>query len=103
MAQKPETRFRNAQVKPFLKTLKMTTAFPIQQMAIHDDPDFLLCINGRFVALELKSRKGKVRPLQDYKLTQVRRTGGLSFVADQDNWDSIKKILILMDRGEKWE
>lgn len=103
MAQKPETKFRNNYVIPFLKTLKMTMYFPIQQLAIHDDPDFLLSIRGSFVALELKDREGKVRPLQEYKLNQVRRTGGVALVADQDNWNTIKQILSAMDKGEKWQ
>lgn len=96
---KPETAFRISLVIPFLKTLKHTTFFPIQQMAINGDPDFLLCIRGEFVALELKDVGSHPRPLQIYKLKQIERTGGKIFVADRSNWVTIKEQIKQLDKG----
>jgi hypothetical protein len=90
---KPETQFRQVKVIPFLKTLHNTAYFPIQQMAIVGDPDFILCVRGRFVALELKSETGELSPLQKQKLGWITKKGGVSLVASPGTWESIKGIL----------
>lgn len=69
-----------------LKTLPKTAIFPIQQKAINGDPDYLLCIAGHFVALELKAELGIVSKLQRYKLERVSKSGGRAFVAFPDTW-----------------
>lgn len=95
---KPETKFRVNTVTPFLKSLKNTTYFPIQQFAIRGDPDFILCIWGRFVALELKKDGAEdARSLQEYKLKKIQKTNGISFVASPDNWAEVSQILSEMD------
>lgn len=99
MSQKPETVFRNGQVRPFLKTLKNTAFFPIQQLAIIGDPDFMLCCFGIFVALELKASGGKTRPIQQRKLDEVTRCHGISIVATPENWNEVKNKLTHLDRG----
>lgn len=99
-----ERSFRVSQVLPFLKTLKNTYSLPIQQLAIRGDPDLLLCCAGRFVALELKAEGEVPRKLQQHKLDQVKRTGGISLVASPDNWDFIKQELLKLDQGgNKWK
>lgn len=92
MAQKPETVFRQ-RIRPFLDALPNTAVFAIQQKTIKGDPDFILCINGLFCALELKAEDGKTTALQEYKLDKVANSKGLAFVADPDNWDDIYAIL----------
>ena len=81
----------------------MTAGFPIQQLTMVGDPDFFLCMRGKFVALELKDVNGKVRALQEHKLNEVRRTGGIALVADKTNWNEIKQTLKQLDQGEKWK
>lgn len=100
MSQKPETVFRQNQVIPFLRTLPNTTFFSIQQLAIVGDPDVMLCMNGRFVALELKDVGEKASKLQLYKLESVRRAGGVALVASRENWESTKLILTKLDQGD---
>lgn len=97
---KPETKFRQNKVIPFLKTLKKTERFPMQQLAIVGDPDFLLCMHGTFVALELKDEGEVPRPLQQHKLDRVAATHGVSIVADPGNWGHVKNVLLQLDRGE---
>lgn len=94
---KPETKFRVNLVDPFLKTLKNCTSFSIQQVSINGDPDKMLCLNGRFVGLELKDVGEKPRKLQVFKLDQIDRTNGVALVADRDNWNETKEILSYMD------
>ena len=96
---KEETKFRENKVTPFLKTLRNTAFFPIQQLAIRGDADFHLCVHGTFVALELKSRGEVARPLQEHKHDRVRRAGGVALVASPDNWEEVKQQLINLDGG----
>lgn len=88
MSQKPETIFRQKVVRD-LTTLPDTAIFSIQQRTIVGDPDLILCIRGRFVALELKSEHGKLSKLQEYKLEKIRKAGGLAFVVFPDDWDDV--------------
>jgi hypothetical protein len=96
---KPETKFRTTKVRPFLKTLKNTAFFAIQQMAISGDPDYILCIRGKFVALELKDVGKKPRKLQQYRLDEVRMAGGVALVADPENWEWVKGCLLRLSMG----
>jgi hypothetical protein len=98
MAQKRETLFRSNTVIPFLDTLKNTAYFPIQQKAIRGDPDFMLCVHGVFVALELKAEDGDADPLQRYKLEQIKRAKGVALIARPSNWPEIKLVLEKLDR-----
>lgn len=98
---KPETRFKVNRVDPFLKTLKNTHVYPIQQASITGTPDRLLCVMGRFVALELKSEEGKPSPLQKWNLDETKRCGGISIVACPQNWVHVKLRLQRLDQGEE--
>lgn len=100
MPQKPETLFRHILVLPFLKTLKNTHVFPIQQISIRGVPDLLLCISGTFLALELKTNTGKLHPLQVWNLAEVKRCKGQALVASPANWEEMKIILSKLDAGE---
>ena len=93
MAQKPETVFRTNRVRPDLLALPNTAVFAIQQKTIRGDPDFILCINGMFIALELKSEDGEAAPLQAYKLETVRRAKGIGIVATPDSWPQAYDLL----------
>lgn len=97
---KPETAFRTRYVDPFLKTLKNTVKFSIQQMSLNGHPDMLICVRGKFVALELKARGGRLEPLQEHFLNLIRSAGGLALVATPDNWPEIKDILLQLSKGE---
>ena len=43
-------------------------------------PDILICMEGRFIALELKVGKNKPTKIQDYHLRKIRKAGGYSQV-----------------------
>jgi hypothetical protein len=101
MAQGPERKFRTSQVAPFLRKLKTTAHFPIQQKAIRGDADYILCAHGWFVWLELKKSGGKQDPLQVFKAVTVERCKGVVIVASPDNWEQVKKLLLQLDRGER--
>lgn len=96
---KPETTFRKQQVIPFLRSLKYTWFEPIQQVSIGGSPDFILCVCGIFVALELKSEGGKVSALQRHKLQMIEKAQGAAIVATPANWPKVKEWLTNLNGG----
>lgn len=89
----PETRFKN-RIRPLLEALPRTYVIKIQQQAIRGHPDFVLCIGGLFIALELKkSRKDKPEPLQAHTLRHIERAGGTSYVVSPETWPEVYKQL----------
>lgn len=101
MAQKPETKFRQNKVIPFIKKwLKNTHVFSVQQVSIVGTPDMLITCSGRFVALELKSETGSLSALQKFNLDAVKRTGGYGIVASPQNWRQVTYLLAKIEDGE---
>ena len=43
-------------------------------------PDILACINGRFVAIEVKQEQGRISPLQEAHRRQIIKSGGVSLI-----------------------
>jgi hypothetical protein len=99
MAQKPETIFKERVLKD-LRALPSTYAVKIQQQAIRGTPDILACVNGWFVAIELKKDdKAKTDKRQDYELKKIDEAGGMALVAHPLNWPGmlarIKRLAVL--------
>ena len=100
MSKKPETVFREKVVAK-LKQLPNCAIFSIQQVAIRGTPDLLVCLNGFFVALELKaSQKAKVSQLQDYALRKIINAGGIAFIVYPANWEGIFQELLKLAYAE---
>lgn len=96
---KEESKFRKNRVDPFLKTLQNTFSISIQQTAIRGDADKILCCNGFFVWLELKTDVGEPSPLQQWKYSNVQKAQGIAIIARPRNWEKVKTFLQLLDRG----
>lgn len=64
-------------------------------------PDILVCIRGRYVALELKAADGTLRPLQKVRINSIRRAGGIAEAVR--SLDRVKEIIGTIERGEEWE
>jgi len=92
---KEETKFKE-RVLCELEKLSLW-AEKIQQVSIRGTPDILICANGTFVALELKTDVGVLSALQEYKLSCIRETGGIAIVSTPKSWpkdlETIKKIV----------
>ena len=89
----PEAKFRN-KVRAALKELPNTWFVKVQQVGILGTPDFLLCVNGRFVALELKkSSKDRPTKLQAHNLDKIKRAGGVAIVAAPDSFTEALSII----------
>lgn len=65
-----------------------------QQVVIKGTPDLLCCVNGLFLAIELKSAKNaKVDKLQQYNIDKIIAAGGMACVAYPENWEEIFKVI----------
>ena len=104
MAKKPETVFKERVLRA-LKDLPHTWAEKIQQVTKRGTPDILACVNGHFVALELKSGKRPKTPgkfsLQDWVLKQIEAANGLALKVYPDEWEEAFKHLVQLAGVEK--
>lgn len=99
MAKKPETILKE-KVLDDLKALPNAYSKKIQQVAIRGTLDLILCINGKFVAIELKSGNEQPDPLQQYEIEKILKAGGMVFVVNPMNWpDVFIQIKLLAFRG----
>lgn len=60
-------------------------------------PDILCCINGYFVAIEVKAQNGKPSPLQLYNIREIRKAGGFAFVLYPSGYEEFKKFVIKLN------
>jgi hypothetical protein len=68
--------------------------FTIQQTSIRGTPDLLLCVNGRFVGLELKrSQTAPATELQLYNIGKINESGGYATLVYPENLDVVMKQL----------
>ena len=96
MAKKPETLFKE-RIRPKLKKIPHSWWEKIQQVGIRGTPDFLGCVCGVFVALELKKdEKSKIDPLQVHKLKLIANAGGVAFVVSPENWEEVYAELLAL-------
>ena len=81
---KPETVFKEHVLKD-LRSLKGIWVKKIQSVSVRGIPDILACINGHFVAIELKV-DSPLEPLQDYELSRIQKAKGLALIASPSTW-----------------
>lgn len=56
-------------------------------------PDVLACVNGYFLAIEVKAPNGKPSELQIEKIEQIRKAGGFAYVAYPSGWIKLRDII----------
>lgn len=61
-------------------------------------PDLLCCINGKFVALEIKAEAGRVSALQAHQIEEITAAGGIAMTVYPKDYE---KLLSLLDNLEK--
>lgn len=61
-------------------------------------PDIIACYRGRFLAIEVKSKTGTIRPLQFYELRRAAEAGGHAVVARSA--DDVRAVLDTIDLAE---
>lgn len=56
-------------------------------------PDIITCVNGYFIAIELKTETGRVSKLQEYNLEEIRRAGGAAMVLRPAGFENFKRFI----------
>ena len=84
-----------------LKAIPNVWLLKTQEIARSGTPDILMCLGGKFVALELKTDEGVVSKLQEYNLTKIQESGGIAIILTPSNLDSSIQFLANLTKGEK--
>jgi pantoate kinase len=93
MATTPESRVK-AKIRAILKEHNVYYAMPIGTGYGNSGvPDFLCCVNGKFVAIEAKAGKGLATALQIKNLDQVHKAGGYACIINETNLDYLKNVI----------
>ena len=92
MPKKPETLFRQ-RVQRRLDEVPNSWFESIQQKTIKGTPDILGCVNGVFVAIELKSKDGKLSALQKHKIEKIRQAHGVGICLYPDELEAVMDYL----------
>lgn len=100
MSKKPETLFRERFVE-WLKKLPNTVVFSIQQVAIIGTADLICCINGKFVAIELKASEDcEASAIQKYNLQRIVNQGkGISLILAPQGLEKAQVFLSAIANG----
>jgi Holliday junction resolvase len=56
-------------------------------------PDIIVCVNGRFLAIECKAGGNKPTALQIREMENIRRNGGVAIVVNEENWDTVRNLV----------
>ena len=97
----PEGRTK-AQIKKILHELGAWYAMPMGTGYGHSGiPDFLICLNGVFIAIEAKAGKGTTTALQERELKRISEAGGIALVVHEDGLATLARDLksFIRERG----
>ena len=56
-------------------------------------PDLLVCVKGKFLAVELKAEKGVTTPLQETQLNLIAKSGGVGIVLKPSGFMEFKRYV----------
>ena len=89
MASTPEAKVK-AKIKAILKAHNVYYAMPIGTGYGNSGvPDFLCCVNGKFLAIEAKAGKGTPTALQEKNLQAIVDSGGDAWVVNETNLEDL--------------
>jgi hypothetical protein len=93
MATTPEAKVKT-KIKAILKAHSIYYAMPIGTGYGNSGvPDFLCCVNGKFVAIEAKAGKGEVTALQLKNLSDINRAGGYTLIIRENNLEYLTNVI----------
>ena len=85
MAMTPERKVKQ-QVRKVLDKLGAYYVMPVTGgFGNSGAPDFLVCLQGRFIGIECKAGKNTTTPLQEKNLRSIEKSGGVSLVVNDVN------------------
>lgn len=62
-------------------------------------PDILCCVNGYFVAIEVKAANGKPSELQYYHRDSIRKAGGISIILYPNQFEEFKNFIVQLNQN----
>ena len=75
-----------------------------QQVSIRGTPDFVVCCNSFFIALELKKDdECTADALQTYNLQKIDKANGIGLVVSPSNWGRVLKTITTLAKGGKYD
>ena len=63
-------------------------------------PDILACVNGYFVAVEVKAQNGKPSELQIYNIRKIREAFGFAIVLYPSGFNEFKQFILDLKKDE---
>ena len=89
----PEKTFET-KVKKFIEDQNCwVVKFFANRMTKKGIPDIICCINGYFVAVEIKAVHGEASDLQIYHCKKIREANGFAFILYPSGFDQFKKFV----------
>ncbi|MFR9293585.1 MAG: VRR-NUC domain-containing protein [Turicibacter sanguinis] len=61
-------------------------------------PDLLVCCNGHFLGIELKSPTGTPSELQKYNIQEIRKAGGKGIILYPSEFETFKSMIIKLNQ-----
>lgn len=91
----PEGKIKAA-VDKLLKRYGVWYFKPVSNgMGTHGIPDYIVCVRGRLVAIEVKGAdKLRPTPLQQFQLEAIESAGGIAFVATPGTLVKLEHLLM---------
>lgn len=89
-----EEKFFENKIKTYLEDCRCWyVKFFANRMTRIGVPDILACVNGFFVAIEVKATHGKPSDLQLWNRDEIRKSGGISIVLYPEQWNDFKMLI----------
>lgn len=66
-------------------------------------PDILACVNGYFVAIEVKAANGRSSELQKYNVREINEAGGFAVILYPQDWVLFKKLVNYLNNYHEYE
>jgi Holliday junction resolvase len=91
----PEKKVKDKVVK-ILKELGAYYFYPVTGgFGRSGIPDIVCCLQGNFIGIECKAGNNEPTALQYKNLEEIQDAGGYAFIVNEDNIDSLERVLRL--------
>lgn len=96
----PEKNFEN-KIKDYLaKHNCYFVKYFANRMTKAGIPDILACVNGYFVAIEVKAENGHPSELQIYNVKKINETYGFAVIVRPSDFENLKKMIEYLRDGQ---
>lgn len=97
MATTPEKKVKNEVVK-ILKENGVYYFFPgTHGYGRSGVPDIVCCVNGKFMAIECKTKSNSLTALQENEIKKIQAANGITLVVNETNIDLVRGAIKLIN------